>query len=42
LLRKNNLYEKIDKEKMLSALREKRGMPVIISPQENTKGLRTP
>jgi len=42
LLRKNNLYEKIDREKMLSALREKRGMPVIVSPQENTKGLRTP
>ncbi|MFZ5908100.1 MAG: L,D-transpeptidase family protein [Nitrospirota bacterium] len=32
LLRKNNLYENIDKGKMLSALREKRGMPVVISP----------
>lgn len=31
LLRKKNLYERIDKEKMLTTLREKRGMPVDIS-----------
>jgi L,D-transpeptidase ErfK/SrfK len=32
LLKKQNLYGGIDKEKMLSALKEKRGMPVLISP----------
>jgi L,D-transpeptidase ErfK/SrfK len=31
LLRKKNLYENIDKEKMLVALKEKRGIPVDIS-----------
>ncbi len=31
LMKKKNIYENIDKEKMLSTLREKRGMPVDIS-----------
>ena len=31
LLRKKNLYDSIDKEKMLSALREKKGIPVDIT-----------
>jgi L,D-transpeptidase ErfK/SrfK len=31
LLRKKNLYESIDKDKMLSALREKKGIPVDIT-----------
>lgn len=31
LLRKKNLYKSVDKEKMLSALREKSGIPVVIS-----------
>jgi len=31
LLRKKNLYKGVDKEKMLSALREKSGIPVDIS-----------
>ena len=31
LLRKKKLYEKIDKDKMLSALREKKGFPVNIT-----------
>ena len=32
LLRKNNLYEESDKQKMLTALRDKKGIPVDISP----------
>jgi L,D-transpeptidase ErfK/SrfK len=32
LLKKQNLYDKIDKEKMLTALKEKLGKPVVISP----------
>jgi L,D-transpeptidase ErfK/SrfK len=32
LLKKQNLYDRVDKEKMLTALKEKRGMPVVISP----------
>jgi hypothetical protein len=30
-LRKKNLYDSIDKEKLLAALREKKGMPVDIT-----------
>jgi hypothetical protein len=30
-LKKKNLYESIDKDKMLSALREKKGIPVDIT-----------
>lgn len=35
LLRKKNLYERIDKEKMLTTLREKRGFPIDITIEEN-------
>lgn len=36
LLRKKNLYERTDKDKMLTALQEKRGFPVDITIQENS------
>jgi L,D-transpeptidase ErfK/SrfK len=31
LLRKKNLYDMVDREKMLSALREKKGIPVDVT-----------
>jgi L,D-transpeptidase ErfK/SrfK len=37
LLRKKNIYHTIDKEKMISALRQKRGLPVNITKQRATK-----
>jgi L,D-transpeptidase ErfK/SrfK len=37
LLRKKNIYHIIDKEKMISALRQKRGIPVNITAQKATK-----
>jgi L,D-transpeptidase ErfK/SrfK len=36
LLRKKNLYERTDKDKMLTALKEKRGFPVDITVQESS------
>jgi len=37
LLRKKNIYHAVDKEKMISALRQKRGIPVNITDQSATK-----
>lgn len=39
LLRKKNLYENIDKDKMLAALKEKKGIPVDITKSTKTEGL---
>jgi L,D-transpeptidase ErfK/SrfK len=39
LLRKKNLYENIDKDKMLAALKEKKGIPIDITKSTKNEGL---